>query len=84
MQDILKRHSLLIFAIWTGVGEMARAVRIEPWSFHAGFVHLYPFPIDIRFQDTGFDIGAFVLGLVILGGGVALHVWRIMRRRSAS
>ena len=83
MRDILKRYGAIIFALWAGLGEMTRAVRIEPWSFHLGPVHAHPFPIDIRFQASGFDLWAFALGLAILSAGLALHCWQAARRRSA-
>jgi hypothetical protein len=76
MQHIWKRHGLLIFALWAGVGEMARAVRIEPWSFKVGPVHVHPVPIDVRFQEAGLDGGALLLGLTILLGGLLFHRWR--------
>lgn len=84
MRDVLKRYGLIVAALWAGLGEMARAVRIEPWSFHVCFVHVHPFPIDIRFRDSGFDLCAFALGLAMLSGGVALHYWQAARRQGVS
>lgn len=75
MREVLKRYGTPIFALWAGFGEAVRAVREEPWTFQLGGVHVRPFPVDIRFRETGFDGYALVLGVAILVGGL-LYFWR--------
>ncbi len=84
MHEGLKRLVLWAVVLWTSFGQMARAVRVEPWSFYIGSVHVHPFPLDVRFQATGFDAAAFALGLAVLSVGGLYQLWRATRHRRAS
>lgn len=75
MREILKRYGPLFFALWAGLGQAARAMREEPWMFQLGVIHVHPFPVDLRFHETGFDGYALLLGAAILAIGL-LHFWR--------